>query len=233
MTKVLAIIPARSGSKGVKNKNIKSLNEQPLISYTILQAKKSKLISKTIVSTDSNEIAEISRSYGAEVPFIRPKKISQDTSLTYDVVKHCIEFFNKENETYDIIVLLQPTTPLRPFKIIDKAIEILLQDKRYNSVVSVVDVDGYHPNRMKVIKNGKLLNYINQGFEDMRPRKKLPKVYIRSGAVYAIRVKNFIAEESLVSKDCAPLIMKYEDTINIDNVSDFNYCESILNRKDK
>ena len=86
---------------------------------------------------------------------------------------------------------------------------------------------------MKIIKNEKFLNYINQGFEDMRPRKELPKVYIRSGAIYAIKVKNFIAEKSLVSKDCAPIIMKYEDTINIDNVSDFNYCEFILNRKNK
>ncbi len=233
MTKVLAIIPARSGSKGVINKNIKSLDGHPLISYTISQAKKSKLISKTIVSTDSKKISEIAESYGAQAPFIRPKELSQDHSLTYDVVKHCIDFFNKQNDTYDIIVLLQPTTPLRPFKVIDKAIEMLLNDNSINSVVSVVDVEGNHPNRMKIIKNGKLINYVNQGFEDMRPRKELPKVYIRSGAIYAIRCKNFISEKSLVSKDCAPIIMKYEDTINIDNLSDFNYCEFLLKRNNK
>ena len=231
MTKVLAIIPARAGSKGLKNKNIKLLNGKPLIAYTIMEAKKSKLISNIVVSTDSNEIASISKQYGAEVPFIRPKEFSYDNSLTYDVVKHCVDFLNAKQDIYDIILLLQPTTPFRPFSSIDRSIEILLNDKSFDSVVSVVDVDGNHPNRIKVIKEGKLLNYVNQGFEDMRPRKELPKVYIRSGAIYAIRAQNFISEKSLVSKKCAPLIMNYEETINIDNINDFNYCEFILKEK--
>jgi len=231
MAKVLAIIPARAGSKGLKNKNIKLLNGKPLIAYTIMQAKKSELISKIVVSTDSDEIATISKQYGAEVPFIRPKEFSYDNSLTYDVVQHCIDFFNDRQDIYDIILLLQPTTPFRPFTTIDKAIEILLNDKSFDSVVSVVDVDGNHPNRMKIIKDGKLLNYVNQGFEDMRPRKELSQVYIRSGAIYAIRVQNFISEKSLVSKNCAPIIMSYEETINIDNINDFNYCEFIIKEK--
>ena len=179
MAKVLAIIPARAGSKGLKNKNIKLLNGKPLIAYTIMQAKKSELISKIVVSTDSDEIATISKQYGAEVPFIRPKEFSYDNSLTYDVVQHCIDFFNDRQDIYDIILLLQPTTPFRPFTTIDKAIEILLNDKSFDSVVSVVDVDGNHPNRMKIIKDGKLLNYVNQGFEDMRPRKELSQVYMQ------------------------------------------------------
>ena len=228
---ILGITLARGGSKGVERKNIKDLLGKPLIQYTIDEALESKYLDEYIVSTDDQEIANVAKSLGVEVPFIRPKEFSYDNSLTYDVVKHCVDFLNAKQDIYDIILLLQPTTPFRPFSSIDRAIEILLNDKSFDSVVSVVDVDGNHPNRMKVIKEGKLLNYVNQGFEDMRPRKELPKVYIRSGAIYAIRAQNFISEKSLVSKQCAPLIMNYEETINIDNINDFNYCEFILKEK--
>ena len=99
-----------------------------------MEAKKSKLISNIVVSTDSNEIASISKQYGAEVPFIRPKEFSYDNSLTYDVVKHCVDFLNAKQDIYDIILLLQPTTPFRPFSSIDRAIEILLNDKSFDSI---------------------------------------------------------------------------------------------------
>ena len=230
MERVLAIIPARGGSKGVKNKNIKNLNGEPLISYTIKEAKKSKYISKIIVSTDSLEISNISKKYGAEVPFIRPKSLATDKSLTYEVVRHCVDFYKHQNQVFDIIMLLQPTTPFRSVNQIDKAIEILSEEKGFNSIVSVVDVDGNHPHRMKIIKKGQLLNYIEQGFEDMNPRQSLPKVYIRSGSIYAIRHEAFLNEKSLVSSKCLPLILNYEESINVDSINDFNYCEFILNK---
>ena len=230
MKKVLAIIPARAGSKGVKNKNIKSLNGKPLILYTIEEAKKSDQIDKIVVSTDSTEIADLSKIHGVEVPFIRPKKLSSDSSLTYDVVKHCIEYYKSNGEHFDIILLLQPTTPFRTVETINKSVKILKNKSVYTSVVSVVDVEGNHPFRMKEIKDNFLINYIDQGFENMNPRNELPKVYIRSGAIYAILTKNFYEEQSLVSNLCSPIILDKIETINIDSPLDFEFCEFILKK---
>ena len=230
MKKVIAIIPARAGSKGVLNKNIKSLNGKPLISYTIEEAKKSKFIDKLIVSTDSKEIADISLSQGASVPFIRPSELSTDSSLTFDVIKHTMNFLKDKDEHYDIIVLLQPTTPFRKVESIDKAILTLKKSNKYTSVVSVIDVEGNHPLRMKKIEGDYLTNYTDQGFENMNPRNELPKVYIRSGAIYAILTKNFYEEQSLVSNLCAPIILDKIETINIDSPLDFKFCEFILNQ---
>tara|TARA_Y100001935_G_scaffold201816_1_gene170267 strand:- start:161 stop:859 length:699 start_codon:yes stop_codon:yes gene_type:complete len=230
MKKVIAIIPARAGSKGVLNKNIKSLNGKPLISYTIEEAKKSKFIDKLIVSTDSQEIADISSSLGASVPFIRPSELSTDSSLTFDVIKHTMNFLKDKDEHYDIIVLLQPTTPFRKVESIDEAILTLKKSNKYTSVVSVVDVEGNHPLRMKKIEGDYLINYIDQGFENMNPRNELPKVYIRSGAIYAILTKNFYEEQSLVSNLCSPIILDKIETINIDSPLDFEFCEFMLNK---
>lgn len=230
MKKVIAIIPARAGSKGVVNKNIKSLNGKPLISYTIQEAKKSNLIDKLVVSTDSIEIAELSKNSGAEVPFIRPEELSTDSSLTYDVVKHCIEYYKNNGEHFDIILLLQPTTPFRTVETINKSINILKNKSIFTSVVSVVDVEGNHPLRMKKIEGDYLKNYIDQGFENMNPRKELPKVYIRSGSIYAILTKSFYEEQSLVSNLCAPIILDKIETINIDSPLDFEFCEFIINQ---
>ena len=230
MKKVIAIIPARAGSKGVLNKNIKSLNGKPLISYTIEEAKKSKFIDKLIVSTDSQEIADISLSLGASVPFIRPSELSTDSSLTFDVIKHTMNFLKDKDEHYDIIVLLQPTTPFRKVESIDEAILTLKKSNKYTSVVSVVDVEGNHPLRMKKIEGDYLINYIDQGFENMNPRDELPKVYIRSGAIYAILTKNFYEEQSLVSNLCSPIILDKIETINIDSPLDFEFCEFMLNK---
>ena len=228
--KVIAIIPARSGSKGVINKNIKLLGKKPLIAYTIEEAKKSKLIDKLVVSTDSLEIAEIAEKFGANVPFIRPAELATDTSLTYDVIKHCIDHFEILGEKFDIILLLQPTVPFRKLDHIDKSIQMLKKSSSFTSVVSIVNVDGNHPLRMKKIEKEFLRNYIDQETENMAPRASLPKVYIRSGSIYCILVKNFQTEISLVSRDCAPLILSEEETINIDSQLDFNFCEFLLNR---
>jgi CMP-N,N'-diacetyllegionaminic acid synthase len=228
MKKVIAIIPARAGSKGVIDKNFKNLNGKPLISYTIEEAKKSKFIDKLIVSTDSKEIADISSDLGAQVPFMRPSELSSDSSLTYDVIEHAIKFFEEKNEQYDIILLLQPTTPFRKVESIDEAILTLKNSTKHTSVVSVVDVEGNHPLRMKKIEGDFLKNYIDQGFENMNPRKELPKVYIRSGSIYAILTKTFFQEKSLVSKSCSPMILNKRETINIDTMLDFKLCEFIL-----
>ena len=127
---ILAIIPARGGSKGIPHKNIQNLAGKPLIAYTIIAAKKSKLIDKIVVSTDDKKIAKISEACGIEVPFLRPKNISKDNSSTIEVVKHTLEFL-RTNQDYipDMIIVLQPTSPLRTTRLIDNAIKILRRTK--------------------------------------------------------------------------------------------------------
>ena len=222
MRKVLAIIPARGNSKGIKKKNIQLVNKKPLIYYTIKEAKKSKLISNLILSSEDNKIRKIANKFGCETPFRRPKILSKDDTKTYEVIKHAFEFMEKKNRiNYDYILLLQPTCPLRKLKDIDFAINFLLKNKkRYDSVVSVVDVGANHPYRMKIIKKNYLKNFFEQGFEDMRPRQKLPKVYIRNGSIYLIKRAEFIKYKSLVGKKTFPYIMEQKNSINIDTIDD-------------
>lgn len=219
MNKVLAIIPARKGSKGVKSKNKYIIGGKPLIQYTIETALKSK-IDKVLVSTDCKEIRKISLELGAHAPFLRPKKLSTDNALTYDVVLHAIKYLKDNNEKYDLIILLQPTCPLRTSSIINKSINVLNKNLDVDSVVSVVDVDGNHPFRMKRIENNRLINFLDLGYEDMRPRQQLPKVYIRSGSIYAIRLKKMLEINGLVGGSVFPIIEKNDDVINIDNYND-------------
>ena len=221
MSKVLGIVPARKGSKGVKNKNKLIINGKPLIEYTINSALKSK-IDKLVVSTDCVDIRNISLKLAAGSPFLRPKELSLDHSLTIDVVKHCLSFYQSLGAHYDTIILLQPTCPLRTFELINAAIEKLDSDPTIDSVVSVVDVEGNHPFRMKRIENEKLVNYIDLGYEDMRPRQQLPKVYIRSGSIYAIRTNTLLKLNGLVGKSVYPIVEKNEDSINIDTTYDLH-----------
>ena len=159
---------------------------------------------------------------GCETPFRRPKILSKDDTKTYEVIKHALKFMEKKNHiNYDYILLLQPTCPLRKLKDIDFAINFLLKNKkRYDSVVSVVDVGANHPYRMKIIKKNYLKNFFEQGFEDMRPRQKLPKVYIRNGSIYLIKRAEFIKYKSLVGKKTFPYIMEQKNSINIDTIDD-------------
>ena len=135
--KILAIIPGRGGSKGISSKNIRNIGNIPLIAHTILSAKNSKNVNRIIVSTDSKKIATVSKKFGAEIPFLRPKKFALDRSSTLDVVQHTLGFLQKEeNYTPDIITIMLPTSPFRPFNLIDKSIE-LLKKSNATSVVSV------------------------------------------------------------------------------------------------
>jgi CMP-N-acetylneuraminic acid synthetase len=124
--KIIAIIPARGGSKGLPRKNIKLLLGKPLVAWTIEQAKNSKYVNKVVVSTEDKEIAEISRGYGAEVPFLRPKELARDDSPTIDAILHALNWFEESGEYFDIVVLLEPTSPLRDVEDKDKCVEILV-----------------------------------------------------------------------------------------------------------
>ena len=229
--KILGVIPARGGSKGIPNKNIVDLCGKPLISYTIEAARKSKYLTDVIVSTDSEEIAAVAKSVGGNVPFLRPKNLAADATPSAPVVAHAIEFMERINQyKYDAVMLLQPTTPLRATIDIDNVIEIWIEEE-IDSVVSVVNVGAEHPLRMKRIISNRLINYIDQGIEDMRPRQVLPEVYIRNGAIYLISRKKFESSGSLVGEEVVPYVMPEARSVNIDAMKDLIYAEYLLSSK--
>ena len=224
---IIGIIPARGGSKGIPRKNLIKLMGKPLIQYTIEQGLESHYLNKVVVSTEDKEIANLSKSLGAEVPFLRPKKLAEDNVVSIDVVQHTLKKMEEiDKKKYNIIVLLQPTSPLRKSDDIDNGIELLLRGKA-DSVVGVVRTHT-HPFRMKrVVNDGWLINYIDQGFEDMRPRQTLPPVYVRNGTLY-ISWRSVVLSGTMVGPNCMAYIMSKERSIDIDSKFDLIIAENIL-----
>ena len=228
--KILGVIPARSGSKAIKLKNIKVFNNKPLIYWTIKSAKKSKL-SKLIVSTDSKKIKKISEYYGCEVPFLRPKNISGDKTKGIEVIQHALNFYEKKKmEKFDAVMTLQPTCPFRITEDINKAIQIM-KTKRADSVISLVDVEGFHPARMKYIVKGKIKNP-TFAKNDNIPRQKLKKTYLRSGLIYLVKTK-LIKKNILLSNKTYPLITPINRSFNIDTQLDFDIAEIYMKKNFK
>ncbi len=229
--KILAVVPARGGSKGIPRKNIVDIDGSPLISYTIDAALKSNYLTDIVVSTDDAEIAEISRDLGAQVPFIRPEYLASDKAKSSPVIEHAVNFMeNIKGFKYDAILMLQPTSPLRTSKHIDESLDLFtLQD--CDSVVSIVSVGGNHPFRMKRLIGNQLINYIDQGFWDMRPRQSLPDVYIRNGAIYLIKRDVFMHHHQLIGDKCLGYIMNDYESTNIDTPIDLKIAELLLKEK--
>lgn len=223
--KILAIIPARGGSKGIPYKNIMDICGKPLIAYSIEAAKKSKYIDYTLVSTDDTKIKEVSLKYGASVPFLRPEEISNDTAKSIDVVIHGINYLKENGEEFDYVVLLQPTSPLRTCKDIDEAIETLIK-REEESLVSVCEVEE-NPVLMRVIKDNSLQEIMNFDGDNLR-RQDLPTVYIFNGALYINKVSMLLKDKAFVDKKTLPYIMEKEKSIDIDNKIDAKLAELIL-----
>lgn len=218
--RVLGVIPARGGSKGIAKKNIIDICGQPLIAYTIDAASKSEALSTFIVSTDSNEIADVATYYGALTPFRRPAELSNDTASSFDVVMHALDFMETEsNSIYDAVMLLQPTTPMLTSATIDAAI-LRLANCDCDSVVSVVDVGANHPFRMYQLDDKNTLVGMHANDDPMMPRQKLPKVYIRSGDIYVTRRDCLTQKRSLIGSYSKAIIVEPEDTVNIDTIED-------------
>ncbi len=229
--RILAVVPARGGSKSVPRKNIAPMAGRPLLAYTIDEALKVSRITDLAVSTDDNEIAEVAQSLGAQVPFLRPAELSTDTALSAPVLKHCLLHMEAARGfRYDAVLMLQPTTPFRKAAHIDRAIDMFAAST-CDSLVSVVSVGGFHPFRMKRLVGDRLINYVDQGFEDMRPRQDLPPVYIRNGAIY-LSIRSIIADrDGIVGENCLGFEMKAEESVNIDDRIDFKLAEIMLNEQ--
>ncbi|TDP00864.1 cytidylyltransferase domain-containing protein [Flavobacterium sp. 245] len=214
--KILAIIPARGGSKGVPGKNIKLLGDKSLIVHAIDCAKESKMISKIVVTTDSPEIINVVEKENVDI-IVRPDNLAKDDSPVVNAVKHVLDTLKSD---YDLLVLLQPTAPLRSAQQLDEIINMFKKDLSLEGVISVVPMDDIHPARMyQLDENINLIPYINSG-ETLR-RQDLTPVYYRNGCFYAVTQKAFLEQNTLMPTYKKPYIMDPNWLVNIDNKRDF------------
>ena len=229
MFKILCLIPARSGSKGIPNKNIKNFKGKPLLAWSIQQALDSTYDMRIVVSTDSLEYASIARKYGAETPFIRPNNISQDLSNDYEFINHALSWLEKyEHYKPDIILQLRPTQPCRKVRDIDKCLDLFIQNyNEYDSLRTVVEYEK-SPYKMYKIKDKNLiplyteLNGICEPFNQCR--QILPKTYLHNGYIDIIKVK-IIKDGKISGEKIYPFVMDKTDTIDIDTMKDWDKAE--------
>jgi len=225
--KILAFIPARGGSKRIPNKNIKLLNGKPLIVYTIEAAKGSNHINRIVVSTDSEEIATIAKQYGAEVPFLRPKEISQSDSTEMQFFEHALNRFEK-HEQYepDLIVLLYPTSPFRKPASIDRAIEEMLKHPEVDSLRSL-RLCSEHPYKMWVIENGYLKPFVKGENPNIHTLSYhlLPTVYVQNAGIYITKLSTIKNKKSPTGDVVIPFIMDETESIDINTSLDFQFAE--------
>ncbi|MCT4619056.1 MAG: acylneuraminate cytidylyltransferase family protein [Marinisporobacter sp.] len=228
--KFLAIIPARSGSKGLKDKNIKELNRKPMIAYSIEAALKSKVFDYIIVSTDSKKYAEISQEYGANVPFLRPDNLSNDEASSIDVIEHTILELEKRGQIFDYFMLLQPTSPLRTKEDILESIKLVFE-KKANSIVSVCETE-HSPLWCNILDEKlNLDNFLNKDL--VGRRQALPTYYRLNGAIYLSKIDYFIKCRDFYKEKSYAYIMDKKNSIDIDDIIDFKIAKALLNDKDK
>ena len=230
---VLAVIPARSGSKGLPGKNIKELCGKPLIAWSIDAAKESKYIDKIVVSTDSDEIAEIGRKYGAEVPFMRPAELARDTSSTYEVLEHVISTLRERGDCYHFLILLEPTSPLREASDIDSSLETLEKNiKRAESIVGVCEVEATHPEFLIGINpQGLLIPYRKKDFSGISRRQDLSKLYFFEGTIYISTVEALFKYRGFYHEKTLAYIVPKWKAFEVDDIIDFLCIETMLRNK--
>ena len=229
---MIAIIPARGGSKGLPGKNILLLNGQPLINYTIQAAIQSKEISRVIVSTDSADIAAVARKAGAEVPFLRPKELATDSSLAIDTYLYtCERLSDNSNKPVEHIVVLLPTSPLRLSEDIDHAIEIF-KEKNADSVISVTEMS--HPISWvkEIDKNGVLRNYMLDEGNKLSNRQEYQVKYIPNGSIYILKYSLLKRNRDYYSEKTYPYIMPRDRSIDIDDKIDFDMADFFMRKRE-
>ena len=229
--KILGITLARGGSKSVKKKNIKMINGYPLIFYTINEALKSKYLSRYLVSTDDQETQKIASKYGAEAPFLRPKELSTDQSSSVSSLQHAVKWAeNDEGLKYDLIIELMCTNPLKTTYDIDACIEKLIKTNA-DSVIAVHQLEDHHPARIKKIIDDKIVNFCVDEEKESRRQDLMPKAYIRSGSIYALKRDHLMLENSRYgSKNSRPYILPVDRAINIDSKIDFFLAKKLIKK---
>lgn len=221
--RILALIPARGGSKGLPGKNILSFCGKPLLAWSIEQAKKSKFIDTVIVSTDSESIAAIADKFGAEVPFLRPKNISGSSAKTIDAIFHALNFFDKKMGTFDYVILLQPTSPLRTEQDIDKAISLCFKNDA-KAVISVCKTEHSPLWSVRLPKSLSMKGFINPVVAN-KPRQSLPDFYRINGAIYFSSTSYLRKNNGFLGIDTIAYVMSRECSVDIDTKLDFEFAE--------
>ena len=234
---ILAIIPARGGSKGLPDKNILPLLGHPLISYSVKAAQNSKYINRVIVSTDSERIAEAGRSYGAEIPFMRPAEYAQDLSTDLEVFQHALNWL-KEHENYipDYVIQLRPTSPVRQANLIDACIERMLNNKEADSL-RIVTPSPITPYKMWTLTDEEhpmspLLSIIGVNEPYNEPRQRLPQTYWQIGTLDVIRPHVITEQHSMSGNVIMPYIVDNIFAIDIDELSSFQKAEEVILKYD-
>lgn len=227
--KILAIIPARGGSKRLPGKNIKELAGKPLIAWTIEAALQSEIFDTIMVSTDDSEIARLSKLYGADVPFIRDSELSTDTSSSIDVVLDTLRFYENKNENFNIVILLQPTSPLRESNDIIGALQ-LFEDNKAESVISVCEVD--HPVQWcnELSNSLSMDSFFKEEYKNKRSQD-FSKSYRLNGAIYIWDKEHFISEKNVIIPKSFAYVMDKNSSVDIDEEIDFIIAEALLKSK--
>lgn len=225
--KILAIIPARGGSKGVPRKNIKELGGKPLLAYTVEAAQKSKLIDRLILSSEDKEIIEVANSLGVEVPFKRPEKLAKDQSGSMGVVQHAVEVLEQQGEVYDAVILLQVTSPFREEGLIDQAIEKFIKSEA-DALVSVLPVPHeYNPHWVFETDNNDNLNIATGEKQIIKRRQDLPQAYFRDGSIYITKTK-CIKQGSFFGEHLTYIESNPKMYVNIDTMEDWKKAEEMV-----
>jgi len=216
---ILAIIPARGGSKGIPRKNIKMLAGKPLIAWTIEEAKKSKYVDRLILSSEDEEIIEVAQKWGCEVPFVRPKELAQDNTPGIEPILHAVNLLEKQ---YNYVCILQPTSPLRKVNDIDGCIEKCVK-MNATSCVSVTEVNKHPYWTYSLDSNNKLIPFSEN--KQITLRQDLPKIYSLNGAVYFISTNELIKYKQLINTETIAYLMQKQNSLDIDDYIDFKIAE--------
>lgn len=226
--KVLALIPARGGSKGLPGKNIRPMCGKPLIAWSIEKAKLSKYLDMVLVTTDCAEIAAVSEHFGAHVPFLRPAELATDKASTYDAIRHALNFLrDKEGRTFDYIVLLEPTSPLREDDDIDRMLELLArQEVDFDSIISVGEVDE-HPSIVKRLNGATLEPFCPELLQTTRRQDNEP-AYFPYGVAYIAKTDVLLAENTFYTRRCTYFKIKRYQNYEIDDIYGFLCAGSIM-----
>ena len=225
--KILAIIPARGGSKGVPGKNIKKLGGKPLLSYTVEVAQESRLISRLILSSDDETIIKVAKDLKVEVPFVRPQKLATNQSGSLEVVQHAVKFLEQQDDFYDAVLLLQPTSPFREKGFIDRAIKNFIESKA-DALVSVLPVP--HQLNPHWVFEENINGFLNIATGDqsiIKRRQNLPKAYFRDGSIYLTKTE-VIKQGSFFGEKLSYIESNPNFYVNIDTLADWEKAEEML-----
>lgn len=227
--RILGITLARGGSKSIPKKNTKPINGVPLIAYTIAEAKRSRLLSRYIISTDDEEIMAVSKKYGAEAPFKRPEHLSSDQATSMAALQHAVAWAEKEEgKNYDYVIELMCTNPMKTAEDIDAVLQKLIETKA-DSVIGVSRLDDHHPARIKKIIDDKIVDFCVPEIRDSRRQDLKPDAFIRNGSIYAMTRDSLMLHNARYgTENSRPYVMPGEKYVNVDSPIDFILAEALL-----